>query len=308
MIISERSPASSLLRILILIVLCGWMFVGQMIGVLVGLLIYEGDFMTAMLDPANHPDLRNAILFSQGIGSAVGLIFIPWLYLKVSENKGISGFFKTEQRWPMLFLVLVVATLSLATTISPIAEWNNNIQFPEWLSGFGEWAKNTERLAADIIKSITTDLTPGGFILAFIVIAVIAGIGEEFVFRGLLQTEFQRAFKNPHIAIWVTAILFSAIHLQFLGFVPRILLGAFFGYLYYWSGNLMVPIIGHFLNNGLQITGLYLYQHGVITFDVESTESAPMPVVAAGTIITLLILYYLRNYFNSRSTAKSDLV
>jgi membrane protease YdiL (CAAX protease family) len=115
-----------------------------------------------------------------------------------------------------------------------------------------------------------------------------------------------RAFKNPHLAIWTTSIIFSAIHLQFFGFVPRILIGAFLGYLYYWSGNLWIPVIAHFINNGLQVIGLYLFQRGVITYNIESTESAPLAVVAVATILMLLILYYLRNYFNSRSTPASD--
>jgi len=256
------------------------MFVGQTVGVLVGSLMYAGDFMKAMTDPVNHPDIGTAILFSQGIGSMVGLIFIPWFYLKASEHKDIRGLFRSEPQWPTLLIAMLIGIMAMATAISPIAEWNNNIQFPEWLSGFGQWAKNTEKLAADIIKSITSNLTPGGFILTFFVVAVIPGIGEELVFRGLIQNEFVRAFKNPHLAIWTTSIIFSAIHLQFFGFVPRILIGAFLGYLYYWSGNLWVPIIAHFINNGLQVIGLYLFSAG--SYRVQYRKHRKRAIVGGG--------------------------
>jgi len=227
MIISERSPASSLFRIFILVVLCGWMFVGQTVGVLVGSLMYAGDFMKAMTDPVNHPDIGTAILFSQGIGSMVGLIFIPWFYLKASEHKDIRGLFRSEPQWPTLLIAMLIGIMAMATAISPIAEWNNNIQFPEWLSGFGQWAKNTEKLAADIIKSITSNLTPGGFILTFFVVAVIPGIGEELVFRGLIQNEFVRAFKKPSSRYLDNLDYFQRHSFTVFGFVPRILMAHF---------------------------------------------------------------------------------
>ena len=138
-----------------------------------------------------------------------------------------------------------------------------------------------------------------------LVIAFIPAIGEEIVFRGLIQNEMYRATRNPHTAIWLTAIIFSAIHLQFLGFVPRVLIGAFLGYIYYWSGNLLIPIMAHFLNNGLQLLGIYLYQNGVLQYNVDETTSAPWPWVVFSLLALGSVLYYLRNYFTSRPTAIS---
>ena len=84
------------------------------------------------------------------------------------------------------------------------------------------------------------------------------------------------------------------------------MIGAFLGYLYYWSGNLWIPILGHFFNNGLQLIGLYLYQEGAITFDVESTDSAPWPMVATSLVITVMLLVYLKNYFQARISTSRD--
>ncbi len=300
--VSERPPLSSLIRIFLLVIIVGWMFLSQTIAIIVGSFIYEGDFISAMSDPANHPDLRDPILLTQGLGSALGLIFIPWYYLKFSENRGLGIFFKGEHQWSLVIPAVLLSVAAVAIAISPIAEWNASVAIPEWTGAFGRWAKNAEAAAEAIIKTITGNFTPTTFIFTFVVVAVIPAIGEELVFRGLIQTELQRAVKNPHMAILLGSILFSAVHFQFLGFLPRMLIGGFFGYLYFWSGNLWVAILAHFLNNGLQIVGLYLNQLGVISFDMESTESAPLPVIAIAVVIAFLLLYYLKRNFASRLT------
>ncbi len=91
------------------------------------------------------------------------------------------------------------------------------------------------------------------------VIAVVAGLAEELIFRGCLQQIMQQIVKNKHIAVWVTAFIFSAIHFQFYGFLPRMLLGALLGYLFLWSGNIWVPIIVHTANNVIGVITAYLY-------------------------------------------------
>lgn len=107
-----------------------------------------------------------------------------------------------------------------------------------------------------------------------------------------------RATKNPHVAIWIAAFIFSAIHFQFFGFVPRMLLGALFGYLYYWSGNLWIPMLAHFFNNGIQIVAMYYVNNKILDIDPEVETAAPWPTVAAGVIISGVLLYFLRRFFN----------
>src|SRR5690554_5832087 len=100
----------------------------------------------------------------------------------------------------------------------------------------------------------------GDFILALIVIGLIPAVGEELLFRGLVQNQIGAITKNIHVAIWLAAFLFSTFHFQFYGFVPRMFLGVLFGYLYYWSGNLFIAMLAHFINNGLTLILLYMYQ------------------------------------------------
>jgi len=289
------------------IVLFGWTILGQVLGVVVAALVYDGNLMEALNDPASHPDIRNTLLLSQAVAAFTGFIFMPWYYLRVLERRSLLIFFGKELKWPLLVAVIMISVIGLGIALSPIVEWNAEMQFPEWMAGFGNWAKETEEMAAALIKTITSDLTPLTFIVTLFIVAILPAVGEEIVFRGLIQTEMVRALKNPHTAIWITSILFSAFHLQFLGFLPRVFIGAFLGYLYFWSGNLWIPVLGHFFNNGLQLTGLFLYQKGLLGFDVESTERAPWPLVGVSLVLTLALLLYLKNYFQSRLSTASDL-
>jgi hypothetical protein len=125
-------------------------------------------------------------------------------------------------------------------------------------------------------------------------------MGEEIVCCGVLQRKLNEGGMNHHAAIWISAILFSAIHVQFFGFVPRMLLGALFGYLYYWSGDLRVPIFAHFVNNGFMITMVYINQLGLTAFDLEDTEAPSLVSAILFAIITAAILYVAFRYYQTR--------
>lgn len=193
--------------------------------------------------------------------------------------------------------MIIAIGLCFLVAISPVVEWNMNFQFPEFLQEFGSWARAQEDKLAEMTKLLTSFNTPGAFILGLLVIALLPGIGEELVFRGLIQNEFFRGSKNIHVAIWLSAFLFSAIHMQFFGFIPRLLLGGLFGYLYYWSGNLMVPMIAHFFHNGFTLTMIYLYNTGLVNVNIDSEESAPLSLVGLCAVFTFVLLYFFRKHY-----------
>ncbi|HPH46026.1 MAG TPA: CPBP family intramembrane metalloprotease, partial [Chryseolinea sp.] len=142
-------------------------------------------------------------------------------------------------------------------------------------------------------------------VVAFIVIAILPAIGEELVFRGIIQKELFRGTKNSHLSIWIAAAIFSAIHLQFYGFVPRMLLGVLFGYLYHWSGNLTLSMLAHFVNNGFTVVALYLHQQKIIDIDIENTESVPWQGVLFSAIFTAVLLYTFRKYYQQKNLTPS---
>lgn len=294
--VSNRPASISILRILAMVIF-GYIVMGNVVAILVISLLYQGNLVEALADPINHPDIRNIMLFAQGLASLVGLVLIPWYYLRAFEQRSPSQFFTGLPSWQWM-IVLSALVVALAVSISPVAEWNANVQLPSWTGALGETLRQFEEQAAVLVKAFLADLTPASFLLAFIVIAVVPALGEELVFRGLIQNEFRRALGNPHLAIWVSAALFSAFHMQFFGFFPRLILGAAMGYVYYWSGNLWFPVVLHFLNNGIQVLAIYLMQLKVHSLDVESTESAPLPYVLGALLLMAGLLYYCKRNLN----------
>jgi len=195
-----------------------------------------------------------------------------------------------------------VAGLSLAALVvvafmpfdGLIIEWNQHLHLPPTLAPLEAWMRNQEKSLAGITKYLTTFDTPGQLVVALVVIAVIPAIGEEALFRGVLQRNFSYWTGNVHVGVWLAAALFSAIHVQFLGFFPRMLLGALFGYLYVWSGNIWVPILAHFVNNGFTVLMVYLYQRKMTTVDIDSSESVPIWGAMASLALVAGLLYYFR--------------
>jgi uncharacterized protein len=126
------------------------------------------------------------------------------------------------------------------------------------------------------------------------VIGVFAGIGEEMFFRGLIQPKIKYYLGSAHWGVWITAIIFSAIHVQFYGFLPRVFLGALFGYLYMYSGSLIYPILAHIFNNSLTVIMIYLSNQGQIEFDLESTDQVSYPSAALGFLLLMIGFLYFK--------------
>ena len=276
----------------------GFAIVGPAIGFFVALPFYDGDGMQlveAITPPLTDPALRIPMFILQGFATAVGLIAGPLLLMFVLK-KSVTNLF-TENRPDIGQIILTIGIVVLFMGFnSAIIDWNEKLDLPDLFQGFETWAREKEDLAAEITRFMTQLESPALLLMGLLVIAILPAIGEELVFRGLIQREMFLASKNMHLSIWFTAFVFSAFHMQFYGLVPRMLLGALFGYLYHWSGSLTISILAHFVNNGFAIVGLYLYQHKQIEFNIESNESLPWPYVVGSAIVTVLLLFYFKKY------------
>lgn len=297
----EKHPVINLIVILLLVAL-GFIVIGPVLGFFLALPFYDGGMVQlaeAIQRPLDHPDTRIPLYIIQGCATVVGLIMAPAYYLN-RQQKSLNNLFRERPlEWiPVLVTVFIVVIFMAVNSV--FIEWNAKFNFPDFAHNFEEWARQREDSAAELTTFLTTFTSAGQLILALVVIAVLPAIGEEIVFRGLIQHELFRATKNIHVAIWIAAVLFSAIHFQFFGFVPRLLLGALFGYLYYWSGNLKLSILAHFVNNSVSVVALYYYQQGTLSFDMESQEAAPPNVVIFSALITGGLLYYFHRYFQDR--------
>lgn len=191
-------------------------------------------------------------------------------------------------------LSLLIFMLAIPTT-SELMRWNNGLHF----GSFDKQIRELESQAKIIVDLITEMDNFGEVFIVLFVIALVPAFAEEYMFRGLVQNEFLRWLKNPHIAIWITAAIFSAVHFQFLGFFPRMFLGVLLGYLYVWSGNIFYPMIGHFCNNGLQVLALYLYQRNLIGEEITQEDYAvPTAVLIASVVLLFGAIFYTNNFFS----------
>lgn len=191
------------------------------------------------------------------IGNSVGLFLVPAILFHKIYPKYETLDLKMKPRLKLLVILPLLYVVS-APFLNLIIEWNKALSLPESLSGIELWMRNSEESAKYLTKSFLNINGIGEFLYMSVLIAIIPAFGEEIMFRGILQRLINRKFYNPHFGVWISAILFSAIHMQFFGFFPRMLLGVYFGYLLVWTKNLWYPIIAHFINNFTALTLHYL--------------------------------------------------
>nr|WP_256471379.1 CPBP family intramembrane glutamic endopeptidase [Solitalea agri] len=141
--------------------------------------------------------------------------------------------------------------------------------------------------------------------LNLFMMAVLPAIGEELLFRGVAQRLFIDTFKNANAGIWVAAIVFSALHFQFYGFLPRMLLGVLFGYLFYWSGNIWLAVFAHFVNNATVVVFSYLFQHKIIEFNIDQTDSLPLTAYLVCFMVSGSLLLVFHRFTIKKTTLEN---
>jgi len=216
--------------------------------------------------------IEDTILMTKIIqfAQSAGLFIIPPLLTAYLLSQTPEKFLLLQKMPTLQTIVLAVLFMILAVPfINYIAGWNAEIKLPDSLSALEQWMKKTEEAAAALTERMMQASTFGGLLSNIFLMAIVAAVGEELFFRGLLQTRLSHWIKNVHAAVWITAFFFSAFHLQFYGFFPRLLLGAYLGYLLVWSGSLWLPVLAHFVNNALAVLMYFLFQNNYISLNPD---------------------------------------
>lgn len=243
------------------------------------------------------------------ISSTIGIFILgPLVYAKI-DNYKVRSYFKINfPIKPVLILLTILIVLFSSPLLEAINILNQKMALPIFLQNLENWMKQKELDAAALIQQLLLMKEYKDLAINLVMIAVLPAIGEELFFRGTLQNIFTNLFKNPHVAIWLTAILFSAIHLQFYGFLPRMFLGVLFGYLFLWGSSIWIPILGHFLNNGFAVIMAFKMQkEGKAISDLENIVPISWYAILLSTMLTfgLIIIYfkqapYQKNLQNER--------
>ncbi len=278
------------------------LFASQLAGA--GLILWglDGDLESLnrlLADPESFGSRgRYFLLTLQGLATVGTFVLPPVLLVWRFRHQSLWSLSPRLIKDNMQLLWAVLLVPALAPLLELTITWNKNLSLPASLEAFELWAQAKEDQLARLTEYLIAFDGFGQFLLGLFVIAVLPALGEELLFRGTLQPMLQRATGSPHRAIWLTAIVFSAIHVQFYGFVPRMLLGALFGYLYYWSGNISIPILAHFTNNGITVVLSYLQRSGQTSLDPDNLPAAPLPVLLASVVAGAAVLYRFRaRYF-----------
>jgi membrane protease YdiL (CAAX protease family) len=251
------------------------------------------------------PNGRMAMLFVQGIGSGIGFWVASWVITRFIE--------KADLHWEIQRARFNVKNLGFALGITLgamffnglLVYWNAQLDLPESMANLENWMKEMETQLMELTKFLTDFQSVPELLTGILVIGVFAGIGEEMFFRGVVQPKMKLYTNSAHLGVWLTAIIFSAIHVQFFGFLPRVFLGALFGYLYLYSGSLLYPILAHIFNNALTVLVVYLANQGMVDFDLESTDSVSYPAAILGLLVLMVGFFYFKK-FNQPKDAELD--
>jgi|TARA_B110000459_G_scaffold67970_1_gene76320 membrane protease YdiL (CAAX protease family) len=285
----ENKPFTQFILILSLCLISVIVF--SLVGTFLAATIYG--FNPLEINNLGDPTLIEGMKLMQ-LFSAIGLFVLPPLVYayftskKPLQNLGLKSFPKSIN-YVLVFVFMVVLT----PFISWITELNANMVLPDFMSGIEQWMRDSEHNAEQITKAFLTFNGIGSLIYVLIIVAIVPAVGEELLFRGVLQKVFINWTKNAHIGIWVSALLFSALHMQFFGFFPRFLLGLLFGYLFYWSNSLWLPILGHFINNGTVVIVAYLYPDFLNETDDVFGESSMSLLYYMGSLIASVTILFL---------------
>lgn len=209
-----------------------------------------------------------------------------WIFYRGITQTRTSwpDYLKTRQwpRWTELSLGILLMAVSLPLVLYTLT-LNQQLPLPEVFKTAGE--------QAEIALKALLQMDNGFELLAnIILIALLPALGEELVFRGVIQQQLLRRIANPWVAILVSAAVFSAAHFQFEGFLPRMLLGFLLGWLYWQTRNFWVSVAGHFFNNGIQVVGQYLYNKDMSAIDLEKDVHVPWEFAAISTFMVWAVM------------------
>lgn len=220
---------------------------------------------------------------------------IPALAFSFLCQGSSKTYLKLDIKTNLVLLALaIVLILVIQPLIDVIAYYNQQMSLPDSMKFIEEKMRDGELSAKKAVELLFSDKSTFGLIFNLLVIAVVAGLTEELFFRGCLQQIVLKISKNEHIAVWVTAIIFSVVHFQFFGFIPRVLLGAVLGYLFVWSRNLWIPVIVHTINNAASVIFAYIYYgtsdyEQITAFSFEKDIWFIVPSVILTSILMVII-------------------
>lgn len=237
------------------------------------------------------PKELNSLRFIQICSQIFTFVLPPVIYaILVKEKPMISlGFRKTSLLWIIIGIALMYVIMPIN---SIFAEWNANIKLPEAIGSLEELLKTMQEAATEMMEKFVNVNTVGGLIINLFMIAGLAAIGEELLFRSVIQTSLIKTCKNVHIGIFLTSVIFSLIHFEFYGFIPRLVLGLLLGYMYFYTRSIWVPMAMHFVNNGTIVVLYYINNVSNANINIDEFGKTNTFLLISSIIATIALLWF----------------
>ncbi len=247
----------------------------------------------AILLCANYLNNMVVMKWLQLIQTAFTFV-LPAFLLAHFVGQGVSYLKFTPIRSSLMWLGVILLMPLALPAVNWLKSLNDLVVLPHFMSGVELWMQQMEHQSELLTEKFLSVSSYSALALNLLVMAAIPALGEELFFRGILQTVLGEKL-NRHLAVWITAFIFSAIHLQFYGFLPRFLLGAALGYLFLFSGSIWASIVAHFINNALAVLLFFLTFNGYLTFDMDALGTQNTWWLGFLSLTLVCLLFYRLN-------------
>ncbi|MEO0310817.1 MAG: hypothetical protein RIQ89_474 [Bacteroidota bacterium] len=300
----DNTPYSKLLLTVGIVLLCA--VAASVIATILASTLHGISIMQlqSLLTQLTNPTTINIFKIIQTF-SSIGTFIIPALLLAYLFSDHSTSYLHMGCKPTLAPTVLSILLLIIALPlINYLGALNAKLQLPASLHSIEAWMKNAEQNAAQITAQFLKMNSLSDLVIMLFIVAIIPALGEELLFRGIVQRLTTQLTKNIHAGIWIAAIIFSAMHMQFYGFLPRMLLGALLGYLLIWSGNLWIPIIAHLVNNALAVIMAYAYGAQTLQINPDEIGIAPgdhLILLCSSTLSFIIILILYKNRINTQT-------
>lgn len=280
-----------------LFILLALIIIGLILGTVIG-------FAYVFITKSNPQDL-NSLRFMQISSQLFTFVLPPIAYALLVKEQPVNalGLKNSKILWFLIGTAMIFAIMPLN---SIFAEWNAGLTLPESLSALEQMMKEMQDAASAMIEKFVSVDTIGGLILNLFMIAGLAALGEELLFRSIIQTSLIKICKNAHIGILLASVIFSFIHLEFYGFVPRLILGMLLGYMFYFSGSIWIPMLMHFINNGTVVLIYFLNNKGITNIDVDTFGQTSIPILIVSIVVMIALFLFSIKYSDKERTIASN--
>ena len=288
----DARPFTKLLLVSFLMVCCYLIIFGM--GILLAMPLFKippGDVIRIL--EQNEVESNIGLLKFLQVLYSIGLFLVPAILSGFLIQRNTWKYLKADRISNYWVIILVIALMVISIPwINFTSFLNESLSLPERWGDLMERIRENDANSWDLMKAYLQTENIGGLLINVFMVALIPALGEEFLFRGIIQRILTEWFRNEHLAIWIAALIFSLMHYQFLGLIPRVMLGALFGYLFVWTGSIWVAVLAHFINNAVAVIYYYIFYQGTLEVEPDhiGLEENALLMIITSVMLTFLLL------------------